>query len=215
MPLFLGIPYRPDGIINDNGKYALFNEPTTCFSSPGLNCSGFVLAASRIILDRNISVASVVRDREGDSGPASPNGHDWDFGFDLIMNICEDVPCTILAPDRLAAMSKVTGKTAPSFDPHSHAFTSEFLPHIQRNGFYLLSFSKHKTPDSPAYLHYHTGIVVRDGNNVWLYSTTSNSGKVIRYNLNDDNELSRFRSSFKNTPGSFKRLTVIAVNVGL
>ena len=215
MPLFLGIPYRPDGIINDDGEYALFNAPDTPLPTPGLNCSGLVLAASRIILDHNISVASAVRDREGDSGPNSPDGHDWDFGFDLIMNISEGWPRAVLAPGSLVSISKVTGKTAPSFDFHAPAFAAEFLPHIRKNGLYLVSFSKHKTAASPASLHYHTGIVVRDGGNVWLYSTTASSGKVIRHNLSTPEGLERFRHSFRNTPGSYKRLTAIAVMADL
>lgn len=211
MPVFLGIPYRVDGIINDDGQYATFNSPDVALTTPGLNCSGLVLAASRIMLERNIPVAEAVRDRLGDSGPGAPNGHDWDFGFDLIMNISEGLPRAFLVPGKLLATSKATGKTAPSFDPHSSGFSAELLPHIWENGFYLVSFSRHKTPDAPAHLHYHTGVIVRDADAVWLYSTTSNSRKVIRHNLATPEGLERFRNSFKNTAGSYKRLTIIAL----
>lgn len=211
MPVFLGIPYRADGLINDNGQYATFNEQDVALATPGLNCSGLVLAASRIVLERNIAVSEAVRDREGDSGPGAPDGRDWDFGFDLIMNISEGWPRSLLSPTGLAAASKATGKNAPSFDPHAARFAEEFLPHIRENGFYLVSFSRHKTPDSPPYLHYHTGIIVRDKDAVWLYSTTRNSGKVIRHNLAAEEGLARFRTSFKNTPGSYKRLTAVSL----
>jgi hypothetical protein len=214
MPIFLGIPYRIDGIINDNGQYATFNNPGVALQTPGLNCSGLVLAASRIILERNISVAEAVRDRSGDSGPDAPDGHDWDFGFDLIMNISEGWPRALLAPEKLVATSKATGKTAPTFDPHSPTFPTELLPHIRENGFYLVSFSRHKTPDAPAHLHYHTGVIVRDAEAVWLYSTTRSSGKVIRHNLATPEGLERFRNSFKNTKNSYKRLTIIALLPG-
>ncbi|SBV92604.1 exported hypothetical protein [uncultured delta proteobacterium] len=211
MPIFLGMPYRQDGIINDDGRYATFNAPGVVLATPGLNCSGLVLAASRIVLEKNITVAEAIRDREGDSGPDAPDGHDWDFGFDLIMNISEGWPRALLAPGGLVAASKTTGKTVPAFDPHAAAFSVEFLPHIRENGFYLVSFSRHKTPDSPPYLHYHTGIIVREGEAVWLYSTTHNSGKVIRHNLAAPEGLARFRESFKNTKGSYKRLTVVSI----
>lgn len=211
LPLFLGIPYRPDGVINDYGQYALFNSPDVPIATPGLNCSGMVLAASRIILDTNFTIADAVRDREGDSGPDSTQGLDWDFGFDLVMNISEGYARRILLPRETAVPEKPTGKTAPSFDPHSPAFSDDFLPQLQTGVLHLVSFSRHKQPDAPASLHYHTGIIVKDADGSWLYSTTRNSGKVIRHNLATASGLERFRKSFKNTQGSYKRLFVVAV----
>lgn len=213
LPVFLGIPYRPDGVINDGGKYALFNRPDAPLPTPGLNCSGLVLAASRILLARNISVADAIRDRENDSGPGSPGGRDWDFGFDLIMNIGESVPHALLVPPGVSVTEKITGKTAPSFDPHSPGFTAALLPKIKEERLYLVSFSRHKTPESPPYLHYHTGIIARDGQAVWLYSTTRDSGKVIRRNLASAEGLAGFRASFKNAAASYKRLTVVELVV--
>ena len=211
LPLFIGIPYRLDGVINDDGQYALFNAPDTSLATPGLNCSGMVLAASRIILDTNFPVAAMVRDREGDSGPAAPYGHDWDFGFDLVMNISEGFSRRVLLPPGAAVPDALTGKTAPSFDPHAPGFTDALLPQVTEGLLYLVSFSRHRAPDAPPRLHYHTGVIVRDGNAVWVYSTTRNSGRVIRHNLATPDGLARFRDSFKNTPGSYKRLTVLAV----
>lgn len=211
LPLFLGIPYRVDGVINDAGQYATFNEPETPLNSPGLNCSGMVLAASRILLETNIRVTDAKRDREGDSGPGSPDGHDWDFGFDLIMNISEGFPRAFLLPKGATAPRKVTGKTAPSLDPHDPDFTRDLFPQVTEGLLYLISFSRHKTPDAPPSLHYHTGVLVRDRNAVWVYSTTRNSGRGIRHNLATPEGLERFRNSFKNSPGSFKRVTILAV----
>lgn len=211
MPVFLNIPYRRDGIINDEGLYATFTAPGTIHETPGLNCSGLVLAASRIVLETNITVAEAVRDRHGDSGPTAPDGPDWDFGFDLIMNISEGWPRALLAPGGLVAAATLTGKTVPTFDPHAAAFGAEFPPYIRENGFYLVSFSKHTSPQSPPQLHYHTGIIVREGKAVWLYSATNHSGKVIRHNLATPEGLARFRESFANTRGSYKRLTVVEI----
>ena len=213
LPVFLGIPYRPDGIINDDGHYATFNAPEVTFRQPGLNCSGFVLAASRIMLKSNLLIADCIRDREGDSGPNAKDGHDWDFGFDLVMNISEGWPRKVLAPLKSSASpDKMTGKTVPTFDPHDASFAADLLPQIQENGFYLVSFSRHATPASPPRLHYHTGIIVREGDKVWLYSTTNNSGKIIRHNLATEEGLARFRTSFNNAKGSYKHLTIIFVD---
>ena len=213
LPVFLGIPYRPDGIINDDGHYATFNAPDVTFQQPGLNCSGFVLAASRIMLKSNLLVADCIRDREGDSGPNAKDGHDWDFGFDLVMNISEGWPHKVLTPSQTAAIPEtMTGKTVPTFAPHDASFAADLLPQIRENGFYLVSFSRHTTPNSPPRLHYHTGIIIREGTEVWLYSTTTRSGKIIRHNLATEEGLARFRASFSDTKGSYKHLTVIFVD---
>ncbi len=211
LPLFLGIPYRPDGVINDDGQYALFNTPGVPLRTPGLNCSGLVLSAARILLDRNITIAEATRDREGDSGPGAPYGHDWDFGFDLIMNISEGFSRAVLIPQGMARAEEYTGKTVPSFDIHGREFTEKLLPKLREDVLYLVSFSRHKRPDAPPRLHYHTGVIVKDRNAIWLYSTTRDSGKAIRHNLATDAGLAAFRKSFANTPNSFKRLTVLAV----
>ena len=213
MPIFLGIPYRQDGIVNDNGQYATFNAPDNIFNSPGLNCSGLVLAASRIILQKNLKVVDCIRDREGDSGPDAEEGHDWDFGFDLVMNISEGWPRRILSPQGTGVSEKITGKTVPTFDLHGSAFAEELLSQILEKELYLISFSRHTTPDSPPKLHYHTGILVREGTNVWLYSTTTRSGKAIRHNLATEKGLARFQNSFGNAKKSYKRLTVVQVTL--
>lgn len=213
---FLGIAYRNDGVINDTGQFATFNAPDVVLAGPGLNCSGFVLAASRAVLRAPIPVAAAQRDRLHDSGPTSPHGHDWDFGFDLIMNIGEQFPhALLLSPDHTASRSvsgppseQATGKTAPSFDPHGPEIEA-LLPRIGTDALYLVSFSKHTTPDAPPRLHYHTALIAREGSAVWLYSTTRASGKVVRMDLASPGGLARFRKSFQNTRGSHKRLTII------
>lgn len=207
----LGIPYREDGVRNDHQQYATFNAPDTVCASPGLNCSGLALEASRRVLERNIPVKEAARDRLGDSGPDSPSGRDWDFGFDLIMNIAEGTRHEILLPEGAAMPEELTGKTVPAFSPHAPAFADDLLPRITEDRLYLVSFSKHKTPDAPAHLHYHTGILVREGAAVWYYGATHGSRRVIRLNLASPEGLAAFRRGFRNTGASHKRLTVIEI----
>ncbi|CAK7039715.1 MAG: hypothetical protein DELT_00728 [Desulfovibrio sp.] len=208
---FLGISYRADGALNDQERYATFNAPDTVFNTPGLNCSGLVLAVSRKVLGTRLPIREVVRDRLGDSGPDSPLGHDWDFGFDFIMNIADGQNHALLLPVGEKMPSELTGRTAPGFDPHAAHFADDLLPRIAEGRLYLVSFSRRKTPDSPPHLHYHTGVIVRDGDAVWSYSTTHNSRRAIRINLADPQGLAKFRQSFRNTKGSYKRLTIIEV----
>lgn len=208
---FLGMPYRKDGTLNDRQLYTTFNDPETVFATPGLNCSGLVLAASRKILDKAIPIKDAVRDRLNDSGPESPLGHDWDFGFDLILNIAEGTPHTLLLPGGSRMPDILTGRNVPGFDPHAAHFSDYLLPRMKEGSFYLVSFSKHKTPESPALLHYHTGIMVREGDAVWSYSTTHTSKKTIRLNVASPEGLATFRHSFRNARNSYKRLTIIEV----
>ena len=216
MPQFLGIPYRVDGVINEQGEYARFNAPAIVMKTPGLNCSGLVLSASRPVLGKNIAITEATRDRNSDSGPDSPDGHDWDFGFDLIMNISEGENRALLVPGNAllssGEMRGLSGKTVPTWDIHAPDFAADLLGRIKPGGLYLVSFSKHTAPDAPARIHYHVGAITRENNEtVWLYGTTSSSGRVIRVNLADPKGIARFRSSFRNTKKSFKRLTVLEI----
>lgn len=212
---FLGIPYRPDGVINDIGKYARFKTPTAALPTPGLNCSGFVLAASRAVLQKNILVAEAVRDRMNDSGPDAAFGQDWDFGFDLIMNISEGTKRAFVLPQGENTFGKnISGRDSAVWNPHEHSFAQKLFPRLKQGSVYLVSFSKHSTPDSPARLHYHVGMIVRDSSdNIWHYDTTHAGGKVMRQNLAAPEGLAKFRHSFRNTKKSFKRLTIIEISL--
>jgi len=207
--VFLGIPYRADGVINDDGHYATFKSPDKPLPTPGLNCSGFVLVVSRLILNKSISLSQAVRDRENDSGPGSPFGHDWDFGFDLIMNCSDGARRTVLFPKGDTTPEKLTGFTAPAWDPHADSFATDFLPHVREGHVYLVSFSRHRTSAGLARSHYHVGLFLRAKERVWFYSTTHESGRVIRMDLASAAGLAQFRWSFRNTKNSFKRLTIV------
>lgn len=212
LPLFCNIPYRLDGAINDTGQYATFNAPETILITPGLNCSGFVLAACRVLLGKNIPLAAAARDRLQDSGPESPHGHDWDFGFDLIMNIAENAPSRILRPDDTPLPSPLSGKNVPFFDPQDPNFPENLFRQMRESAIYPVSFSRRKTPTGPLRSHYHTAICIREGKALWFYSTTRQSGKVIRRNLREPQDLAAFRAAFRSTPNSLKGLTILEVN---
>ena len=70
----LGIPYRDDGAIDSNGNFTTFSRPDTILSTPGLNCSGLVLSASRFLFGKNFALSEAVRDRQGNSGPGARLG---------------------------------------------------------------------------------------------------------------------------------------------
>ena len=213
--VFLGIPYRNDGVINDDGRYALFSAPDKALQTPGLNCSGFVLAASRLILNKPISLVKAVHDRENDSGPDSPLGHDWDFGFDLVMNCSEGAGHTVLFPKGQAVPDKLTGMTAAAWDIHADSFITDFFPRMREGYVYLASFSRHGKAAGPVRSHYHVGLFLRAKDRIWFYSTTYESGRVMRTDIASVEGLAQFRRSFRNTKDSFKRLTIVEIQSAL
>ncbi len=88
----LGTPYRDDGVDDPAGRHTLFADQAKTFPDRGLNCSGFVVTASRGILGRPLPLDAMRRDRKGDSGPGAAAGEDWDFGYDLLLNVTDGLP---------------------------------------------------------------------------------------------------------------------------
>lgn len=85
----LGVPYMDDGLTDARGRMVTFRHPGEVRPAPGLNCSGFVAEAARRLLGFRGSPGDAARDRRGDSGPGAPDGEDWDFGYDLVLNLSE------------------------------------------------------------------------------------------------------------------------------
>jgi len=74
----LGIPYAEDAGLDEQGRWARFTQPNQLLERPGLNCSGFLVAAARRLLGFTGTLAAAGRDRLGDSGPGAQGGLDWD-----------------------------------------------------------------------------------------------------------------------------------------
>ncbi|WLT32482.1 hypothetical protein [Geothrix sp. PMB-07] len=85
----LGIPYAEDVGLDERGRWAHFSRPDQTLDQPGLNCSGFLVAAARRLLGYGGTLVDAGRDRLGDSGPTAKEGPDWDFGWDLVLNLSE------------------------------------------------------------------------------------------------------------------------------
>ncbi len=139
----LSIPYRDDGALDDNGRFTTFADPATFFESPGLNCSGLVVSVCRYIFNRNWSLAEAARDRQGNSGTNAQLGKDWDFGWDLIMNLSEGRPRRVVAPDRgVYSLENADGTTLTGFDLHDEAAWAAVLSQIKPGRVYLATISK-------------------------------------------------------------------------
>ncbi|NDV25664.1 hypothetical protein [Desulfovibrio sp. JC010] len=175
---FEGIPYRGDAAVNRNGEFTLFAQPEILLKKPGLNCSGFTVAASRYYFGRNYNLSDTTLDRLADSGPDSPYGEDWDFGYDLILNVTEGMKRRPMLPfGETAVIEDNNGMTLRGFELSDHAAWADVIKQMTPGHVYLFSMSKPIKFKNYRMLHYHVGLIVPDDNgHVWLCHATRNSG---------------------------------------
>ncbi len=209
----LGLPYRNDGAIDENGRNTLFANPQATFVAPGLNCSGFVLAAARAVFNANLTLEQAKIDRLNDSGPESPLGQDWDFGLDLILNISEGRPRRVLMPDGpLPLPADADGQTLRGFALDDPNAWKRILPQMRPGHVYLASISKPAARKGYVLLHYHVGLAIPDRQgHVWWYHSTPGSG-VHRLDLNSPQGMAVFNKEFTGPKASKKRILLLEVD---
>ena len=211
----LGIPYRDDGVQDLQGNYTLFARPEARFASSGLNCSGFVLAAARILLDSRLSPAEAGRDRLGDSGEDAVRGKDWDFGWDVILNISEGHPRRMLLPRDGTGAETMDPAESTGAGPLGYPLTApetwaELQDRVLPGHLYLLSFNKPAIQKPYDLLHYHVGILLRGSSGeLLLCQTTSQSGVSSCRNMADPGVARTFRKHFADRRGLPKRMVVL------
>ena len=210
---FLGVPYRVNGAINNKGQYVSFNQNDHIYQTAGLNCSGFVLEASRFLLQKNMSIEQVKIDRNNDSSMDSPYGVDWDFGWDLILNIAEGTSAQFLLPEgQVTAPSLVTAFSPRGFDLHKPETWQELPTRLKQKHLYLVSFYRDTNKKGYQLQHYHVGLFyVDDVNQIWLYQTTGSAKKVYRRNLSDQYQRAIFLKSFANSGGHRKYIAILEI----
>lgn len=210
---FLGIPYRIDGAINDDGRYVSFNRTDKFYQSSGLNCSGFVLEASRFLLQTNIPLEHAKRDRHEDSSVDSSYGQDWDFGWDLILNIGEGLSAQFILPNgQVAQPSETTALSPRGFDLHKPETWQELSERLKQKHLYLVSFNRDTNKKGYKMQHYHVGLFyVDEANHIWLYQTTGSARKVYRRDLSDPAQRAVFLKSFANAGQYRKYIAILEV----
>jgi len=209
----LNVPYRDDGAIDEKGRFTLFADQEKIFSSPGLNCSGLVLEVSRVLFRRNVTVAEAVRDRAGGSISSAALGEDWDFGWNLVLNLSEGLSRSMLLPGG-ASVDPVTldGLAAQGFDLHAESTWEELRGRIRPDCLYLVSFNKESRRKGHKLQHYHVALLhlAADGS-LRITQATSQSRKVYQRNLSTKDGLARFLQSFANTGSIRKKIAVVEV----
>lgn len=193
----IGVPYREDGVEVGPGRWATFSAPGTTRTEPGLNCSGFAMAAARRLLGWRGTPAEAARDRAGNSGPCAPLGEDWDFGLDLILNLSEGCRRVVLLPAR-DMPPEGGGEALRGFRIHDDAAWAAVLPRLQPGATAWASFSR-RTAGRLA--HHHVAVIVADAaGTVWLYQTLP-AGRVHRLPVSRPEGLERLRDMFG--PGEY------------
>ena len=206
----LGIAYRPDGVRDESGRWTRFEHPEETFSTPGLNCSGLGFALMRLIAPPGITTRQAARDRLGDSGPGAAMGQDWDFGFDLILNLSDGLPRRWLTPEPRPVSGRENGKAELGFLVADKAAWNKALAGIGRNQACLVSFSQTGRRKGYTLQHYHVGVILPDSSGGrWLYQATPKSG-VHKINLADATGMNRFLAFFS---GGDKRALLLLVDL--
>jgi hypothetical protein len=206
----VGIPYRDDGVIDSRGYFTTFDRRDRFYDTPGLNCSGLVVSVARFIFDKNFTLEDVTRDRLGNSGDNSPQGKDWDFGWDLILNLTEGKQRRVIMPDgKDYPLEGADGMTLRGFDLHDTAAWHKVTAQMRPGRVYLGSISRPGNERPYKVLHYHVVMMLPDTKGgVWLYHATHRSN-VHKMNVNTPQGLNRLMSQFKGARGDTKKILVI------
>jgi hypothetical protein len=207
---YLGIAYRDDGALDDQGHFTTFDRPDRLYDTPGLNCSGLVVSVSRFLLNKNWTLEEVTRDRLGDSGENASLGKDWDFGWDLILNLTEGRARKVIMPDgRDYPIEGANGSTLRGFDLHDQAAWQRVLPQMRPGHIYLASISRPARDRGYPVLHYHVVLMLPDSHGgIWLYHATRRS-HVHKMNLATAQGMGRFMGEFKNSKGDTKKILIV------
>lgn len=200
----LGTPYVDDAVTDAAGRTVTFRQPDQPLPAPGLNCSGFVVEAARRLLGFRGSPAVAARDRRGDSGPGAPAGPDWDFGYDLALNLSEGHARRWLAGDGTqGADPGASGLQGwPVRDPLAWRRASEALaPRAVALAVFIRGL-----PGGGRRFH-HVGLVLKDrAGRSWFYQTLP-KGRVHRLDLDSAEGFARLCAMF----GPGERVALLAV----
>ena len=195
----LGIPYVPDAVRDQRGRWTFFDHPERTLELPGLNCSGLTYAIAHTLLNCDLSPSEAGASRLGDRREPS-KFKDWNFGLDLILNLSEGLPRRFLLPQ--GAMEVSGGSEGfPLDDIEAWA---KVLPRMRQDRVYLVSISRHRGHIQ----HYHTAVILKDLSGTWFYQTLP-GGHSHRLNLALPQGLDRIRQMF----GSGKKILLLEVEL--
>jgi len=188
----LGIQYVDDAALDEKGRWTFFAHPEKTAPSPGLNCSGFVMAAAQRVLDCKLTLAEATRDRLGDSGDGAPLGKDWDFGWDLVMNLSEGHSRAVVLPQGNQEIEGGDGRSMRGFAIDDAKAWKKVLSRLRTDRIYLASLSRVRKHLE----HHHVAMILKDAaGKVWFYQTLP-KGKSHRLDLTSTKGFDRMQGMF-------------------
>ena len=214
MECFRGLPYRVDGALDEHGRWTFWADPDKETASVGLNCSGFVAAASRSIWGQTFSLEAAKNDRLNDSGPEAPMGEDWDFGLDLILNLTDELPRQLIPnpyeyQDVDSHLWNAVDLRGVNID--SMAFP-DMLAQLRHGRIYYFAISRPDRKFKGGISFYHVGIILREKSAIWMYHATAKAG-VSRVNLAGERGVAWFRRYYGASPRGPKHIQLIEVTL--
>lgn len=213
---FVGIPYRADGAVDVQGNFVLFADPAVRFDTPGLNCSGFVGAAWRMLLREPLRLEQAKTDRLGDSAKGAAMGEDWDFGWDFVLNLTQGHAPTLLTPQaaqRLdaAALQGQDGRTLRGFDLTDARAWREALARMEPGSIVLVDFSKPWNKKGYTLLHHHVALILPlENGERWYYHAVGKRG-VERIALHTEAGLARLLKMYPASALGARKVLLLAV----
>ena len=207
---FEAISYRRDGTITDSGDFGEWEHLNRIRFTPGLNCSGHVLATTRVLTDLPLTIEAARWDRNGDSHPGAERGQDWDFGWDVVVNAAiaaaDDMGEQPIYFDKTGRAHELGGEPGPvdavalrGFSVWDKNAWAQALGAMETDHFYLGSLSR--VSRRGRMLHHHTVIFVVDGEDVWVQGASPNNPlgpRVESLMATDPDELAALLAQFKN-----------------
>ncbi|SHN50279.1 hypothetical protein [Desulfovibrio litoralis] len=222
----LGIPYRDDGALdfskvsdkaNTNGRYTLFADQNKTLKTPGLNCSGFVLAASNKIFRPDLNIDTAKFDRKNDNSETATRAEDWDFGLDLLLNISDGKTAKVMLPNnRYADPKTLDGISLPDgrgFSLHDKAAWNNVISRMKNGYIYLWAMSR-KTPDKPLQYH-HVGLILTEGtkpDSAFMYHAVRKGG-VVKLDLKKAGSLERIFKAYPKKDGIERYIYILEVEL--
>lgn len=214
---YLHIPYRVDGALNQHNLYTTFSTPTITYRSAGLNCSGLTIAIVRRLSQTTLSLSEATHDRLNDSGPNSPRGQDWDFGWDLVTNLSQQSHAYFLGPQGRKPIdtnteNRMSALQNRGFDLFDRTAWKRVLKTFRPDHFAVATISRYRRRghQKRQLEHYHVGVLVPGENGiVWFYHSTRRA-HAHRINLTSAKGLRRFLWQFgEGRAHSAKKILII------
>ena len=151
----------------------------------------------------------MARDRKGDSGPDSPRGRDWDFGYDLVCNITEGLPRRVLAPGGpFPDPAALDATRVRGFPLHDAAAWKDALSRKRPDELVLAALSKEK--DGRLY-YYHVGLLVTDARGRAFFHHATPGRGAHRLELSDPAGMAAFAREFAEKRFGEKYILLVAV----